>query len=69
MRDVNRFASALLSPFWLVGRVLSAFAVGATWIWEAFNEGLNTDRQVESPDVGALCLVWLTLLTVWVIFW
>ncbi len=67
MRDVNRFASALLSPFWLIGRVLSAFSVAADWIWQAFSDGLGQDE--DGFDAGALCVIWLTLLTVWVIFW
>lgn len=64
---MNRFASVLLWPFWLVGRVLSAFSVAADWIWKAFLDGLETGD--DAPDVGALCLIWLVALTVWLIFW
>ncbi len=67
MSGVNRFASALLSPFWLIGRVLSAFGVAADWIWQAFSDGLGQDN--DDFDAGALSVIWLTLLTVWVIFW
>ncbi len=67
MRDVNRFASALLSPFWLIGRVVAAFSVAALWIWQAFLDGLGQGK--DDFDAGALSVIWLTLLTVWVIFW
>ncbi len=68
MRDVNRFASALLWPFWLVGRFIAAFSVAADWIWEAFTDGLGQDED-DGFDVGALTVIWLVGLTVWVIFW
>ena len=67
MRDVKRLASALLWPFWLVGRVVAAFSVAADWIWGAFSDGLGQDE--DSYDVGALTVIWLVALTVWVVFW
>ncbi len=69
MRGVNRFASALLSPFWLVGRVVSAFSVAAVWIWQAFLDGLGAGAEDRDNGIDALFLIWLAALTVWVIFW
>ncbi len=65
MRDVNRFASALLWPFWLVGRAIAALTVAATWIKGAFLDGLNTGAEDRNSD--ALFLIWLVALTVWVL--
>ncbi len=65
MRDVNRFASALLWPFWLVGRVLSALSVAAVWVKGAFLDGLGADS--EDSNFDALFLIWLVALTVWVL--
>ena len=67
MRDVNRLASLLLSPFWLIGRVIAALSVAADWFWEAFTDGLGQDN--DTLDVGALTVIWLLALTVWVVFW
>ncbi len=69
MRGVNRFASVLLSPFWLVGRVLSALAVAALWIWQAFLDGLGAGEAPRDNALDAVFLIWLAALTVWVIFW
>ncbi len=65
MRGVNRFASVLLWPFWLVGRVIAALSVAAVWVKGAFLDGLNTGA--EDRDLDALFLIWLVALTVWVL--
>ncbi len=65
MRVVNRFASVLLWPFWLVGRVIAALAVAAVWVKGAFLEGLGADAEDRNSD--ALFLIWLVALTVWVL--
>ncbi len=65
MRGVNRFASALLSPFWLIGRAVAAFG----WIWAAFLDGLGAGKDDDADPVLGAVLIWLVGLTVWVIFW
>ncbi len=69
MRDVNRFASALLWPFWLIGRVFAAFSVAALWIWQAFLDGLGAGTEDRDNGIDALFLIWLVVLTVWVVVW
>ena len=66
MNAGKALGSAALSPFWLLGRVLSLVGSVALWIWGAFLDGLGaTDEDRSSLDF--LVLVWLVVLTVWML--
>ena len=65
MLGVNRLASAALTPFWLLGRLIRQIGVLALYAKRAFLDGLDIKNTGNEPLISAL-VVWLLALTVWV---
>ena len=62
---VNRFASLLLGPFWLIGRTLSLLATAGRYLWDSFLDGIGGDPT--DRDLDVLIVGWLIVLTVLVL--
>ena len=66
MTAAKTLGSAALSPFWLLGRLIGLVGSVSLWVWQAFLDGLGTTDQDRS-SLDFLVLVWLVVLTVWML--